>query len=213
MAAALDLTGVRYGRLTVLRLGHPGGKKRRWICACDCGQEVLAGQDALRRGAHVSCGCARGNHGMSRTRVYHIWQGMIRRCTDPRVDSWLSYGGRGIAVCQGWLSFERFFADMGEPPSDNHTLERKKNDDGYHPSNCRWATPMQQAANTRRNVYVEYRGDRKCIAAWAREYGIGRERLRQRLLSGWPINLALTLPCNKRFQMRAGSPANAPASI
>jgi hypothetical protein len=95
-------------------------------------------------------GEANGNwrHGYCGTPTYRIWQGMIRRCEKPYDAGYKYYGGRGITVCKRWHAFKNFLKDMGERPP-GQSLERKNNDKGYMPSNCRWATPAEQAANRR----------------------------------------------------------------
>lgn len=84
--------------------------------------------------------------GMSQTRAYRCWSGMLARCFNPKEASYRNYGGRGITVCKRWMTFENFLKDMGHPP-DDRTLDRKDNDGNYEKRNCRWATAFEQANN------------------------------------------------------------------
>jgi hypothetical protein len=88
-------------------------------------------------------------HGKYGTRVYGIWNAMIQRCTNPSQPHYERYGGQGVKVCWQWRNFEGFYADMGEPPTDRHSIDRIDNSKGYEPGNCRWATPKEQRANQR----------------------------------------------------------------
>ena len=97
--------------------------------------------------------------GQPATHTYWIWQGMIRRCTNPNNKSYHNYGGRGIEVCERWLKFEDFLADMGERP-DGLTIDRIDNDGNYEPGNCRWATRKEQRANQRPGPWQEVPGER-----------------------------------------------------
>jgi hypothetical protein len=156
------VVGSRYGRLTVLELVVPSMAR----CACDCGTETVVDRGNMRAGRTTSCGCLRlersaeasRTHGLTKTREYRIWTGLITRCENPRVRCFPRYGGRGIKVCDRWRGqdgFPNFLADMGRRPSPQHSVDRKDSNGDYTPDNCRWATPDQQAQNTRANVLSE----------------------------------------------------------
>jgi hypothetical protein len=125
---------------------------------------------------------------------------MLQRCTNPNHPEYKNYGGRGIKVCDRWLeSFEEnFLADMGLRPSPKLTLDRIDNNKGYSKSNCRWATPKEQARNRRPNRVIPFNGEMLCVAAVAEHVGIKADTLRMRLNNGWPLACALgreTTPC------------------
>lgn len=105
--------------------------------------------------------------------LYPTWYGMVARCQNPKAQSYRNYGGRGITVCDRWLeSFENFYADMGDRPSNKHSLDRIDNDGPYSPENCRWATWEEQANNRRNNVWIEFQGERLSAAQWSRRLGV-----------------------------------------
>jgi hypothetical protein len=117
---------------------------------------------------------------------------MMQRCTNPKHVGFHNYGGRGIRVCERWRVFENFLSDMGERPTGT-SLERTNNSGDYEPGNCVWATPEQQTTNRRVNRIVEFCGRRMTLSQWAKEVGVSREALAERL-ERWPIEKALTAP-------------------
>lgn len=145
-----------FGRLTVLSpAGRIGSEKRfAYNCRCECGSDVTVLKKSLKSGATKSCGClhkeilsaCKRTHGMSRTRTYVIWCGMISRCTIKNHPRSEYYSKKGVSVDVKWLSFEGFLEDMGIAP-DDLSLDRIDNNGDYTKANCRWATQSEQVAN------------------------------------------------------------------
>jgi hypothetical protein len=201
------LLGNRYGNLVVIKRaisGHRG--KSRWICKCDCGKEYEVYGQNLKRGTD-SCGCltskkrsiVKTKHGLSRSREYMTWSHMKSRCLNKNNDRYSSYGGRGINICNDWLSFENFYSDMGKRPK-GMTIERKNNNKGYSFENCRWATDKEQKQNMRSNHYLEYKGRRLTISQWSEKIGISYEMLHSRINRGWDIERALSEKPNQKVE-------------
>ena len=160
-----DITGQRFGRLTVLSHAgttkeKPGNVKRRvalWKCRCNCGSEITVIGANLRNGTTKSCGCLERDilyernfkHGLTDTRENRIWRGMLTRCRNLNHKDFKYYGGRGIRVCERWEVFENFLADMGPCP-EGYSIERVDNNRNYEPSNCKWIPQEDQAKNMRK---------------------------------------------------------------
>jgi len=184
----IDLIGERFGRLLVLReAGRTRQKSVLWECKCDCGGVAIVITNNLTRRNTQSCGCihkeymdARYVHKESTsgsiTPEYRTWNSIKQRCYNPTCKEYVRYGGRGIKVCSRWLdNYDSFLSDMGRRPSDNHSLDRFPDNDGdYKPSNCRWATPAQQARGKRNNTWIEWGGLRMVLQDWANLFGIRR---------------------------------------
>lgn len=192
----INLTGVRYGKLTAVAYAGcfviPARMLPAWRCVCDCGKEKIIPEDRLKRGGATSCGCNRATHGESShvvggvTPENEAWRQMKSRCFNENHASYERYGGRGITVCERWKdSFENFLADMGRRPSDEHSIERKNNNGNYEPGNCVWATRAEQQSNTRQCVYLTVNGVRDTISGWCRRTGIPLSTLCQRIEKGW----------------------------
>lgn len=193
MPAFVDLKGSRFGRLKVTARFHPVKKSQtKWLCVCDCGNEIIVFAGNLTRGHTKSCGCLtlelRRTHGLTDTGEYRIYRNMLRRCCSPKDKRYSDYGGRGIGVCESWRdSFEAFYTDMGPRPSSNHSLDRINNDGWYSLENCKWSTGVEQQNNTRRNVIVEHDSRSLTLAQWARELNVNTSTLRKRLSRGWSV--------------------------
>lgn len=191
-------------QLTPIRpLGLNRHGQREWLFMCSCGREHVTLLARVKRGHTKSCGCTSRQrtiagtfkHGMIGTSEYKTWATMIQRCTNPNLRrEWPRYGGRGIRVCDRWMAFELFFADMGLKPSPAHTIDRINTNGHYEPGNCRWATPQEQGRNTRRNHYLTFNGETRCVADWEDHLGFKRGAVKCRIRRGWSVEQALTLP-------------------
>lgn len=189
--------GSRFGMWTVKALGsNMVGRSCRWLCKCDCGTEREVDSTALRNGDSTCCGCVKPKRKEAnrKTRTYRIWKAMKTRCTNPNFPDYPEYGGRGIVICERWIeSYEAFLSDMGECPP-GLSIDRRDNDGNYEPGNCRWATKIEQANNTRRHRRYTLNGKTLTLAQWVRETGIPYACLLYRHMNGWDDERALTTP-------------------
>lgn len=156
-----DLTGMRFGRLTVSkRVSQIGEGKVKWLCQCDCGNTTVVKADNLNSGSTLSCGCynidkiieRNTKHGKRYTRLYNIFCDMKKRCYNKNSANYKNYGERGIIICDEWLNdFNAFYNwAMENNYGDTLTIDRKDNDGNYEPDNCRWITKSENS--TKRNM-------------------------------------------------------------
>lgn len=162
----LDIVGKKFGRLLVIEQAARGKNGDIiWRCRCDCGAELNDRKWNLER--NQSCGCARRErasqlmlrHGHARitenrpsglSRTYQSWMAMKARCFRTSHHNYRYYGARGITVCERWLTFDNFLADMGERPGTT-SIDRINCDGNYEPGNCRWADAITQRNNRRKS--------------------------------------------------------------
>jgi hypothetical protein len=145
---------------------------RFYLCRCSCGalNEIPVG-NLLNK---LSKGC---KHCVGDPLVrefkqeYHVWKSMLYRCGNINCPQWKDYGGRGIKVCESWLSFENFIKDMGKRPQ-GLSIDRINNNGNYEPTNCKWSTQKEQIANQRRH-------GKFAIEDEFTNLKVGRERKRQ----------------------------------
>ncbi len=185
-----DLTGQKFGRLTVIRWLEKSDRKTRqynWLCKCDCGNEVIASANKLKTGLQVSCGCRKHENDVefgqrnrkyiyTYKRLYSVYKAIVDRCCNPDAKQWDNYGGREITICDEWLgengydNFALWAMTHGYDPEADQgecTIDRKDNDGNYEPDNCRWITAKEQANNKRTNIYIEYEGEVHTMAEWS----------------------------------------------
>lgn len=204
MGAFTDLTGMVFGRLTVLAR-YPENTKHsatQWVCRCSCVEntEIVAIAGNLNAGVTKSCGCLSRevaaekatSHGMYDSPEYKTWNSIKNRCYNQKSDPYGNYGARDIKMSEEWRdSFEAFYHDMGPKPTPGHTIDRRDNDKGYCKENCRWATKLEQANNRRTNKVYEYKGERKTLAQWCVEFNLNYDVIKYRLNKGMLFDVAI----------------------
>jgi hypothetical protein len=227
MPPTIDLVGKVFTRLLVIARAPNGKSGSRWRCRCTCdkAREVEVAACNLNGGAVRSCGCmaieatrarctthGEGDaHGGSAE--HGVWTGMLNRCRNPKVKSYADYGGRGITVCERWLKYENFLADMGRRPSPKHEIDRKDSNGNYELRNCHWATRIQQARNKRTTIRVLLDDIDLTVPEWAEITGLKAGTIRKRLRDGWGALDALSFHAGVNNNGRQFSPPPDPDRI
>ena len=211
MGKRIDLTGQRFGRLTVDSAAHTDSRQEQfWLCRCDCGRETVVSGYKLRSGHTKSCGClqkehrAEGfhkSHNQTDSRLYVIWCNMKRRCYSKKCYEYHAYGGKGVRVCAQWihdfLAFYQWAISNGY--NDSLTLDRIDVNGNYSPTNCRWVTAAQQALNRTDNHLITAFGRTQTIKEWSNESGIKYDTIERRINAyQWDAERAVSQPPRKR---------------
>lgn len=202
---AQDLTGKRFGYLTIVAPSGSRKGKTFWWADCDCGTrtEVQGSEMTRKRGVSKrSCGCKtaemisekRKTHGMSTHKLYAVWRSMIDRCRLPSHYAFHNYGGRGIRVCARWREFENFYLDVSPTYAEGLTLDRIDNDGDYSPTNFRWVSMEVQGNNKRANVRIPTSKGEMTVARASRLFGINVTTILYRIGAGWPDYMLLIPP-------------------
>ena len=214
-----DFIGRHFGRLEVLSISKrertaSDSVKIYFNCKCACGNNTEVVYQLLKNGKTKSCGCLRREraisknithnqsknitHNQSKTRLYKIYMGIKKRCYNEKADNYSYYGGKGIKLCEEWQDFEPFMIwALENGYSEKLSIDRIDSNGDYEPSNCRWVDAFTQANNRSNNTFLEFEGERKTIAEWARTTGIKCTTISKRLRDGWSVEDALTKKIQK----------------
>lgn len=212
-----DLTGMTFGRLTVVSVGNDfvsknGERRMRWRCLCECGNYVDVLPYNLKRSNTKSCGCLNDDvriehstkHGDRHTRLYSIWTGIKTRCFDKNNATYKRYGGRGITMCDEWKNSYTEFRDWAvnngysDDGCDSLSIDRIDVNGNYEPNNCRWSTAKVQANNRRNTIKITAHGETHTLSEWSDITGEKYHTLFARIYKlGWDPNVAIKYSSNK----------------
>ena len=203
----VDAVGKKYGRLTVLeRAGSNKKKNAVWLCRCDCGNLTKVTGTKLRNGHTQSCGCLNREmlgerntrHGGRREPLYVIWKNMRGRCSNKNTPVYKNYGGRGITVCEEWCDYSKFrewAIDSGY--ESGLELDRRDNDGGYSPTNCRWVSRKANNNNKRTNIVISYGNESRTATEWAEVLGMKVETILWRYHNWGDVERVLFAPVRR----------------
>lgn len=214
MGNYIDIVGNRYGKLTVIkRVENSKHGDTRFLCCCDCGNKKVVSSKELRNGRVQSCGCLKKNksvtwrttHGLTDSRIHHIWSAMKQRCYNENNSAYNRYGGRGITVCDEWkndfVAFYNWATSAGY--NDNLTIDRVDPNGNYCPENCRWISQSAQCVNKANTLRLEYKGESHTINEWAKILGMSPVTIRSRYyVRHWPVEEILSRPVKEDYVIR-----------
>ena len=216
MSQTKDLTGMRFGRWTVIDKDTERTKSAKvtyWNCICECGSIKSIRHSSLTTGNSRSCGCLHDEvvaknhykHGAYHDNLaeplYYVWNTMRQRCGNPNSEKYKRYGARGITVCEAWndyATFREWALSNGYKPNSGLSIDRIDNDKGYCPENCRWVTNSVQSNNRSTNHIVTIHGEKHNIAQWAEIYNMNPQVIRGRIHAGWNEVDAITTKIGDR---------------
>lgn len=199
----IDITGEKYGRLTVIKYVYTKKKRAYWLCRCDCGNETILSTTVLKSGNTKSCGCFQKEQ--LRKNIRKVIEGNIRyktetektlnlkyrsikrRCYNPECEAYKNYGYRGIKMCDEWLAdFKNFYNwAVNNGYKKGLTIDRIDVNGNYEPNNCRWISNLKQQNNKRNNRYLIYNGKKMTCSEWARELNIPIGTISYRVSKGY----------------------------
>lgn len=205
-----DLTGKTFNRLTVIERVHKENNKRTfWKCRCACGKEVIVESSKIKSGHTKSCGCLNEEkqkqhveelttHNMSNTKLFDVWCSMRSRCENRKNKSYKWYGAKGVRVFDEWIGkdgFQNFYNwSIKNGYKDGLSIDRIDFNGNYEPLNCRWTTPKKQCNNTSRNIYIDYRGERKTLSELCEMYNLKYGIMHHRICDlELPFEIAMNL--------------------
>ena len=203
MSKFINLEGNTFGEWKVISLaGKATSGNYKWLCECSCGERKEIDGNSLRSGKSTKCRhCFTpvNKTKYSKDPIHTTWSGMKDRCYNPNSRNFVNYGGRGIEICDGWLSNPvNFYAWAYEHGyGKGMSIERMDVNGNYEPSNCTFIPLKQQAANKRNNHYVTINGCTHTLTEWCRQMNINRDIVKSRIKSGMSDVEALTKPVNK----------------
>ena len=206
MPRVANCIGKKLGMLTVVeRTSNSKHGASRWICRCECGNEIVLTYEQVKRGSKKDCGCIKrphhnATHGASRSPLYNHWKMMLYRCENPKNRAYKYYGERGIQVCEEWHDFNAFKKWLDESGYvEGLTVDRIDNNKGYCPENCRLTDSKTQANNRRSNVEITYNGQTHNLTEWSEILGFDYKQVHNRMHKlGWDFEKALLTPTDKK---------------
>lgn len=213
MAKKIYSVGQKLGNCVYLGNDFVSNRNRYATFECECGNHFTAAIFKIKSGHTSSCGCLHigglvkrnTRHGFAKrgqkSKEYNIWILMKQRCYNPEAEGYKEWGGRGIEVCDRWLqSFSNFIEDMGCCPTECDSIHRIDNDGNYSKENCKWATYEEQANNTRRNIFVEYRGQTKTVSEWSKTLNMPYGTIRRRIVDcEWDAEKSFNTPIKNNY--------------